>query len=79
MKAAERAARRAAWPKWRVQVCLTLVNGWRPDYEWDPIPAASLQAIVNRAPKMAARAMAADKVKGRSQITDIQIRVRRVG
>ena len=80
MRSEERAARRAKWPKWNLAVRVVLANGWADWLRWDePIPAASLQAIVNRAPKLAQAALTYHQVKGRSQVQFLRIEVRKVG
>lgn len=79
MKSAERAAQRAAWPKWHLAIRVVLANGWADWLRWEtPMAAASLQAVVNRAPKLVAAGLREWKVAGRSQIVFMRIEVRKV-
>lgn len=79
MKSAERAARRAAWPKWKLSARVVLTNGWAENMDWGiPIPAASLQTMMARGPKLVAATLKHWKVKGRSQIAFMRIEVRKV-
>jgi hypothetical protein len=66
------------WPTWHLTVHVLLSNGFRENYSWErPIPGATLQAIVNRAPKLVAATMTAHKVPGRSRVIFMRIEVRK--